>query len=172
MLLLLHPLRRHERREVQFAVFQFELAHLRDVEGGVAGLRKIREHLPHLRGRLQEELGGVELQAVGVRLDLLLLDAEQDVVWFGIRLVRVVDVVRGDDRDAELARQPEQAGEDGALVRHAMVLDLQEEVPAPEDVAVGGGGFPGLLRLAGKQQPGHLAGQAPGQADQAFGPLR
>jgi hypothetical protein len=140
------------------AVPQVEVARLGDGQGVVAGLREFPEHLAHRRRRLQPELLGVEPQPVRVGLDLLLLDAEQHVVWLGVGGLGVVRIVRGHEGDAGAAPDVHQRAKHGSLVGHAVVLDLEVEVPGPEDVAVGRRGLLGPPGLAQQDRPGDLPG--------------
>ena len=89
----------------------------------------------------------------------------------GLRLVHVVQVVGGHQRQAGLRRQAQQLLVEAALLRQAVVLELQEEVAGAEDVAVaaGDGARVPVLRL---QRARDLAVEARGQADQALGVLR
>ena len=98
----------------------------------VADLGRLGEDVAHLLGALQVELVGVELQPLQVRLHLLLLDAEQHVVRLRVFLQGVVKVVRGHDRDAELAPEVELLAEDAALVADAVVLHLDVVASAPK----------------------------------------
>ena len=79
-------------------------------------------------------------------------DAEQDVVRLGLGLVDVVEVVRDDERQADLRRQAEELLVEPALLGQAVVLELEEEAVRAEDVAV----------LAGQ-----LAGRAPSRRSRA-----
>ena len=52
----------------------------------------------------------------------------------GVVLMGVVGVVRGEDRRVDLASDLEQLWVGGALLGDALILQLDEEVVAPEDV--------------------------------------
>ena len=52
----------------------------------------------------------------------------------GVVLMGVVRVVRGEDRRLDLAGDLEQLRVGGALLGDALILQLDEEVVAPEDV--------------------------------------
>ena len=75
-----------------------QLDALGDLEGLVAGLGQLGEDPSHLGRALEVEVLGVELQTLRVRLQLLLLDAQQDVVRLGVIGSRVVQVVGRDHR--------------------------------------------------------------------------
>ena len=172
VMLLGPPGRRLEPRQVKLAERERELARLRDVEGGVARLGNRGEDRPHLLGRLQVELVGVELQPLEVGLDLLLLDAEQDVVRLGVLPLGVVDVVRGHQRHARARRHLHQERVELALLGQSVVLHLQVEPSGAEDVRVGPDHLTGLGLLPRQGEPGRLRCQAAGEPDQATRPLR
>ena len=153
------------------SVHEVELDALGDVEGVVADLGSLGEDLPHLLRALQVELVGVELQSLQIGLHLLLLDAEQHVVRLRVLLERVVQVVRGDDPDAEVTAEVELVSQDLALVADAVVLHLDEVVVGAEDVAVLGGRRAGAIGLPVEQLDRDLARQAARQAGDALGML-
>ena len=76
----------------------------------------------------------VELEAIGVAEQRSGLHAQQGVVGLGVVLMGVVRVVRGEDRRLDLASDLEQLRVRGALLGDALILQLDEEVVAPEDV--------------------------------------
>ena len=148
-----------------------ELHALGDRQRLVARVREVAEDRAHLLGALQVELLRIEPKALRVRLELLLLDAEQDVVGLGILLADVVEIVRRDDGDPERPRDPNLFPDDRALIRETVVLHLDEVALGPEDVAMPRRGLLGALALAGQQQDGELGRKAARQADQTFGVL-
>ncbi len=83
-------------------------------------------------------------------------------------LVRVVQVVRGDEREAQVLREPVQVGHDAALDAEPVVHDLAEVVLGPEDVAEVRRGLHGLVVLAEAEARLHLAGRAAGGGDEAL----
>ena len=90
----------------------------------------------HLGRRLEVEVGRVELEPAR-RVEVVARpDAEQDVVGLGLALVHVVEVVRHDERQAGLRRQPDELLVEPALLGEAVVLELEEEPVGAEDVAV------------------------------------
>ena len=85
-------------------------------------------------GRLQIKFGAVIAHPVFV-VDLRAgLDAEQNVVRRGVFLADVMDVVGRDDLQAELLAVLEQFRGDGALLRDAVVGDLEIKIARREDV--------------------------------------
>ena len=150
-------------------VHQIELHPLGDPQRVVACLGHFVEDASHLRRALQVELLRVELQPLRIALELLLLDAEQDVVGLRVAPHRVVEIVRRDERDVERAGERDLLREHPALIRDAVILQLHEEAIGTEDVAVPAGRFLGAAILTGEQQGGQLARQAARQADDAVG---
>ena len=157
--------------QLQLAEGQLDVAHLRDVERPVDRLVVVRQRGFHLLARLQEELVAVEAEAVGLVDGCARLDAQQDVVGLGVRLGRVVQVVRGDERDRQRVGQLDQVRVDRVLVGDAVVLQLDEEAVASEDV------LPPARRLTGvgmaplEDQARHLPVETPGRADEALAVL-
>jgi hypothetical protein len=148
------------------------LAGLRDLQGRVARLGELAEQLPHLLGRLDVELLGVELQAVRVGQDLAgLLDAQKHIVGSGLAALRVVGVVGGHQRDAQVPGQADQERVDRSLLGETVLLQLDIEGPRAEQVPERCRRLPGLGFLTGHQHPADLAGQAPREADQPLRPL-
>lgn len=89
----------------------------------------------------------------------------------GVVLVRVVQVVRGHERQAQVLGQPAQVRHDPALDVEAVVHDLAVVVVLAEDVPELGGGRHGLVVLAQAQAGLDLAGGAAGGGDQPRGVL-
>ena len=148
-----------------------QLHTLGDREGGVTRLRELGEHAAHLGRALQVEVLGVELESFRIRLELLLLDAQQDVVRLRVLGPRVVEVVRRDHRHADLVRELDLVAQDRALIGEAVVLQLDEVPVGAEDVAVGRGRRARAIPLPRDELHPDLGGQAPGQAQQALGVL-
>ncbi len=128
-------LRRRERRKHRVAEVDVDVGALRDQQRVVARLLVVTEEMAHLRRGLQVELLGLEAQPVAVVAGAPGLHAEQGVVRLGVLLVRVVAVVRREQRQAERARDPDQLRVDLTLLVQAMVLQLDEEALGSEDVA-------------------------------------
>ena len=84
-------------------------------------------------------------------------------------LVRVVAVVRREQRRLELARDVEQRADDAHVVVDAVVLQLDEEVVAAEDVLEARRGFErGLVLVAGEDELRHEAAEASGRRGDAL----
>jgi hypothetical protein len=150
-----------------------ELGQQRDALGDhecvVAGARKVDEHATHLSRALQVEVLGVEPESLRVRLELLLLDAQQHVVRLRVVGPRVMEVVRGHDVGADLPRHLYLHGQDLPLVAEPMVLQLDEVPVCAEDVAVLPRRGDGAVSLPRDELHTELGGQAARQADD---PLR
>jgi hypothetical protein len=67
-------------------------------------------------------------------------DAQQDVVRDVVPMLQVMDVVGGDQRQAQVTSDRRQAAVDDLLVGNAVPLQLEEEIVATEDVAEPSGG--------------------------------
>ena len=116
---------------------------------------------------LDEELVAVELHAGGVVDRLAGLDAEHHVLRVGVVFAEIVAVVGGDQRQAEIFFQLEEAGMDAVLHLQALILNLEKEILFAENVGVrAGSGARGVV-VAFDQALGDFAFQASGEADQA-----
>ncbi len=162
------PLGDREARHVVRRGVELDLAALGDQQGVVARLRIVAEELPHLRGGLQIELVGVELEAVRVIERRTRLHAQQRRVRPRVVRVRVVQVVRGDERETEILREPDEIRHDALLDPETVIHDLGEVVLLAEDVTELGGGRDRLAILAEPEPRLHLAARASGGRDQAF----
>ncbi len=116
-------------------------------------------------------LVAVEAQPVGVGQQRPGLDAQQGVVGLGVALMGVVAVVGGEHRGLDLPRDLEQQRVRPPLLGHAVVLELDEEVVAPEDVLEAGGLLQRHLLLALEQRLQHVSAEAAGGGDQPVGVL-
>ena len=146
-----------------------QVAAVDELHGAGADLGRLREGAEHLLGGLDVELLRVELEALGVVHAAGGLDAEQDFVGAGVVGGDVVAVVGGDERDVEFALHLEERVADGFVGGEAVVLDFEEVVALAEEVFVEAGGAFGLVVLPFHQVLVDLAGEAAGEADEAFG---
>ena len=85
---------------------------------------------------------------------------------------QVVAVIRGNKRNARLARKSDQIAIDARLYFHALVLNFQEEITFAENVAQAVRVRPRLLVFFREQRVGHFAAQARGKRDQSLAVLR
>ena len=102
--------------------------------------------MAHLGRRLQVVLGALELEPLRVGEQRAGLHAQQRVVRDGVLAVRVVAVVGGEQRRADAPGDLDQLRVGPVLVGEAVVLQLDEEVVAAEDVLEPGGPPLGLRR--------------------------
>ena len=164
--------RHREVRDAQLAERQLEVGHLGDAPGVADRLVLVREEGRHLGRRLDVELVRLELQAAR-RVEVVAgADAQQDVVRLGLLLADVVQVVGDDQRQADLRGEPQQLVVEPALLREAVVLELEEEAVLAEDVAVLAGDLAGQLPVVDLERLGDLAAEARGEADEALAVLR
>ena len=87
----------------------------------------------------------------------------------GVVAVRVVAVVGGQQRRADAPGDLEQLRVGAVLLGDAVVLQLDEEVVAPEDVLEPAGLLERAVEVAVQQRLQHVAAEAPGGGDDAFG---
>ena len=132
------PLRGLETRQVKFAEVEFKLTFLGDPHGVRDRLGHVGESRLHLFGGLEIHLVGLEFHPVLVVQRRLGLDAEKRVVRLGVAFFQIMDVVGGDKRQAEFRRELDHGGVEAVLLFYAVVLDLEVEVVASEDVGVFG----------------------------------
>ena len=130
--------RRREVRQEEFTGLHAHLGPLGHQKGVVTGARiqVRRKAFPHVAGRLDVKLLGVETQPVVVGEVGAGVDAQQHIV--GLRLIRpgVVGVVGGQKRRSHPPREFGEFGQEKALMLEAVVHDLDEEVLPAEDVLV------------------------------------
>ena len=143
------------------------LGHLQRVVAGLPKVVLVRPQRTHLSRRLQVEVSPVELEPLRVGHGLAGLHAEQHLVRVGVLGVRVMQVVRGKQRQVEIAAQPQQVLDDPLLDVEAVVHQLQVEVAGPEDVAELGRTAPRVLVVADAQPGLDLTGGAPGRPEQS-----
>ncbi|MGD0783892.1 MAG: hypothetical protein ABSA30_13645 [Candidatus Aminicenantales bacterium] len=137
-----------------------------DMEGVLHRVGDFGEEAGHVLGGLEIKFLRTELDALGVADLFVRLDAEKDVVAFGVALLRVVGIVGRGQGQAELAGQPDELGIDLPLGRQSVVHELDEETAPVEDRGVCGGGLFRLLGQSAAELIGDLAAQAAGQGDQ------
>ena len=145
---------------------ELDVAALGHLEGVVAGLGVVGEQVPHLGRGLEVELVALELEPLGVGQHGPGLDAEQDLVRGGVGLAGVVQVVGGQQGQAEVAGQRDQFRVDPALLGQAVVVQLDEVVAGPEQVAELGQGRRRPLAVALEQALVDLGAEAAGGGDQ------
>ena len=145
------PLGQREVGELDLAEFDLDVGPLGDPQRVVARLGVVAEQITHLVGRFQVVLLAVELEALGIRQHRTGLHAEQGVVGLVILAVGVVRVVGGEQRCADPSGQLDQLRVGLSLLGDAVVLQLDEQVVASEDVLQPGGLGGGALDIAAQQ---------------------
>ena len=138
--------RHGELGQARLAQLDLHVGPLGDQQRVVARLGHLAEEVAHLRRRLEVVLGALELEAVRVREQCAGLHAEQRVVGHGVLAVGVVAVVGGQQRRADAPGDLDQLRVGAVLVGQAVVLQLDEEVVAAEDVLEPRGPLLGLRR--------------------------
>ena len=161
-------LRRRERGQHRVAELDLDVGALGDEQCVVARLLVVREQVAHLLRRLQVELVGVELEALGIALHRAGLHAEQRVMRLGVFAVRVVAVVRGEQRRAHVARQADELRVDLELLGQSVILQLDEERVAPEDRLESVDQDARALVIVLQQSLRHRTAQATGGGDEPF----
>ena len=96
------------------------------------------------------------------------LHAQQRGVRLGVVAVRVVAVVGGEQRRADRARDAEQVDVDPVLLGQAVVLQLDEEVVAAEDLLEARGRGEGAVVVVLEEPLAHRAAEAAGRGDEAL----
>ncbi len=158
-----------EVREGVLDLGHLEVAAVDELHGAGADLVVAGEGLVHLVRGLDVELLRVELEALGIVHRAGGLDAEQDLVGAAVVVADVVRVVGGDERDVEFALHLEELVADLLVGFEAVILDFEEEVVLAEHLGELAGGALGLVVLPCHEVLVELAGEAAGEADEAFG---
>ena len=130
---------------------------------------QLAEDLLHFLRGLQVELIAVIPQSIAIVDRLAGADTQEDVVRAMIAVREIVDVVRGDQRHVQLARDRREPLVDDQLLLDALILHLEEEVAVPQDVAELRGRFERLPLAPCSDFSRDLTFQAAAQPDQ---PLR
>ena len=157
-----------ELGQARLAELDLDVGPLRDEQRVVARLGDLAEEMAHLGGALEVVLGALELEAVGVGEQRTGLDAQQRIVRDGVFTMRVVAVVRRQQRRADPTGDLDQLRVGAVLIGDPVVLQLDEEAVAPEDVLQPGCTLLGLHLIPRQERLQHDAAEAPGRGDQAF----
>ena len=142
------------------------------------GLGIARRQGRKLQAGLQVRLA-VGAAEVAERLERpTMADRGQDILQLAILAPGVVDVVRDDDRQAQLRREPGGLGDEPVVVRSEVMRQLEEEAGSghvvattPEDRRVALGHDPRPVAVADQEAPGDLALAAAGERQQSLGVL-
>ena len=133
---------------------------------------QLAEDLLHFLRGLQVELIAVIPQSIAIVDRLAGADAQEDVVRPMIAVRQIVDVVGGDERHVQLARDRREPFVDDQLLLDALILHLEEEVAVPQDVAELRGRLERLPLAPGPDFSRDLTLQAAAQPDQPLRVLR
>ena len=95
------------------------------------------------------------------------LDAQHDVLRVGVVFAEIMAVVGGDQRQAEIFFQLEEAGMDAVLHLQPLILDFEKEVLFAENIGESAGGRARGVVIVLHQAFRNFAFEASGEADQA-----
>jgi hypothetical protein len=152
--------------ELRLAEGDLDVGALGDPQRVVARLGHLGKQRPHLGGGLQVVLIAVELEPVGVAHQRAGLHAQQRVVGYCVFPMDVVAVVGGQQRRPDALGQLDELRVGLVLLGDAVVLQLDEQVVAAEDVLQAGGLGHRPLEVALQQRLEHVAAQAARGGDQ------
>ena len=87
---------------------------------------------------------------------------------FVVRLLKEVNIVRGNQSQIQVACDFHQFGVDSPLCIKAKIMNLDEIIFSAEDVPIGGGSGLRFVEASGLEQSGDFAFQASAQGDNAL----
>ena len=146
---------------------QVQIAPFRDSKRVRRRLREIAEHPHHVFGRFEVVLLGV-FQTLGILDGLAGLNADQHLVGEMIVPAEEMAIVGPHQRQIQVPGDFQEPPVDLFLLRNPLVLDLQEKIPATEDLEVRLGGPLGTVSVIPQEAGGDLPSQTGGSADQPF----
>ena len=155
-----------------FVEGKFQIAAVRDFYGIFKGLVQSGEQAAQLFLTFDVEFLGLEFHAVGVVHSFARLDAQQDVLHFGIFPAQIVGVVGHYQRQACLPGKALDTLIHRALLVNAVVLQFQEEISLSENGGQAQGVVFGRIVVLLHQILGDGTRKAGGQGDQALMVLR
>ena len=126
------PGRGLENRQEMNVLREREIAGRGDLGRIPDGLGIFLEEFDHLGGGFEVELVAREAHPVLFADFLIGLDAEENVLRFGILAFEEVDIVGGHEREIELPGQRDDLGQDLHLGGNAVILKLEVEIPLRE----------------------------------------
>ncbi len=144
------------------------LDHLGDPDRGGERLRVVRQRRVHLLGAPDVELVVLEPHPVRVVEGPAGVDAEQDIVDFGVFLHQIMGVAGADQGQAHPAGKVGRRLFVVLLDLDAVALDLDVEILLAEDLLIPGAELLGVLALAVEDVVGELGRDAAREADQPF----
>ncbi len=148
-----------EVRELGDAELDLHVAAVRDLVRVVQRLLGIGKQGAHLRLALYEELPAGIAHPVLIGQLLARLNAQQNIVRLHVVGVRVVDVIRRDQRNPQAPAHGHERHVHLLLVLVSVVLQLQEEIALSEDIQIFEGRLVRGLQVIPDYVPGDLAGQ-------------
>ncbi|OPY93379.1 MAG: hypothetical protein A4E73_00175 [Syntrophaceae bacterium PtaU1.Bin231] len=149
-----------EPRQIEFPELQRQVAALGDLHRVLNCLGAPGEERFHFLRRTEIELVRCEAHAVRAFHGLPGLNAEQNLVGFGIRRPEIMAVVCCDQGQRQAPAELQEPLIDGLLLWNPVFHDFQEEVPLAEQFAVlRGNAFSGF-HLAAEEEVRNLAVQA------------
>ena len=161
-------LRRMKGRIVQPAEFDFEVALFGDFERILHRFGHFREERFHFVGRAQIKLLRLIAQPLGVIERGLCANADQHVVRVRMALLEVMNVVGGNQFQAELRCPSNQMAINLGLLGQRMVLEFEVKIFGAERLFEPVNCIPGFRQIILLDQIGDFAGQTAGQRDQAL----
>ena len=102
----------------------------------------------------------IPVHAIGIAHGLAGLNAHEDFVRAGVVTAQIVRIVGGDQRDAGFLRELVHQRDQALVLIEAVVLNLEEEIVAAEDVGIGVGEAAGVVVTIGEDGLVELAAQA------------
>ena len=160
--------RRVEPRQLRVAELELEVALVGDDLRVVRRLGAVRKQRAHFLLALEVELVRAEFEHVLILDRAVRLDADQDVVHLRVFFFDVVAVVRDDERDARLARKPDELRVDISLILQAVVLQLEIKIARAENIEIPLGGLLGRVVGADRKRARDLARKAGRKRDEPF----
>ena len=158
-----------ELGQFRLGKLDLEIATLGHPQRVVAGHLHLSEQVAHLLGGLQVVVGPVEPETLLVGDQRAGLHAQQGV---GVGAGDVVAVVGGQQRGPQPFGDLDQLGVGAVLFGDAVILDLDEQVVASEDVLEPPSLFEGRVEALVHQRLEDVAAKAAGGGDDALGVLR
>ena len=132
----------------------------------------VSENRPHLLRRAEVVVVPLEAVAPLVGDEAARLHAEKYVVPLRVALLHVMGVVRRDERKVELLRHLDERLVDERLLRYAVRLYLEEEIPLPHYVAVHAGAPLRALDVSAHDELRYLAAETGRRAYQPLAVAR
>ena len=147
------------------AKLQIDTATLGDFERVRNRLGEIAEDFPHFGGRFKIQLRHIP-HPVFILHHFAGTDAQHHVVRVVIASAQKMNVIRGNESDADVPSNRRQDTIAQALLFHAMIVHFHEKILRAENVAVFGGALFRLLQIVRPNRSIDFARKAAAQPDQ------